>query len=187
MDDSFAIPTSLRVLIWTPFEVITVPNTYSTAITSKFLSTDEIVHDNIDSAREDDSSNDNNGDEIFGESKEAKEKKLRQVSPFGGLQNWTTRTFIAKNGDVVLQELFALQLIKQFSKIFQEEGLPLYICTYNIYCVTAKSGLIEVVPNSVSFHNLKEKTNEMKLMDFFKNNGLTQRSSIKQEKILYPL
>jgi len=165
-DESYPIATSLRVLCWLVFEVVPVPNTYSSVDVSKYISLPD-THDHIDSAREDDSSNEEKQYSIFGESKEMKEKKVKQGSPFGALKNWGLRNFLTKNGDFVLQEQFALQLINQFRRIFEEEGLPHYICTYNIFCVTAAAGLIEVIPNSVSLNTLKEKS-QGSLLEFFK-------------------
>lgn len=66
-----------------------------------------------------------------------------------------------------------MQLIQQFQRIWEEEGIPLTLTTYRIMAITSQSGLIEVVPNSVSVHRLKQKAkDDPTLLGFFKRVSL---------------
>jgi len=72
---------------------------------------------------------------------------------------------LVKHGDLVLQEEFAMQLIVQFQRIFQESGIPVKLCPYKILVVAPKAGLIEAIPNSISLDTLKKKRTN--LLNFF--------------------
>jgi len=72
---------------------------------------------------------------------------------------------IVKAGEEVLQEEFAMQLIVQFQRIFHESGVPVKLIPYRILAISAKSGLIEPVPNSLSLDKLKKK--HTNLLNFF--------------------
>jgi phosphatidylinositol 4-kinase len=58
--------------------------------------------------------------------------------------------------DDLRQEQFALQLIFQFHSIFQEAGLPLYLCPYLVIATGPDCGFIEAVPDTVSIDSLKK-------------------------------
>ncbi|MDP2439229.1 MAG: phosphatidylinositol 4-kinase [archaeon] len=87
---------------------------------------------------------------------EDKKARLRRVSPFGSLPNWNLYSVIYKHGDDLRQEQLAIQLIKQFHNIFQDAGLPLYLKPYHILVTSGHSGLIEVLTDAVSLHQLKK-------------------------------
>lgn len=98
------------------------------------------------------------------------------------MKHWTTRSIIVKNGDLVLQEQFAMQLITQFQRIFDAEGVPLELTIYRIMSIDHESGLIEVIPNSVSLDNLKKKIKGNTLLEFFKE-CWSDQESFKQARV----
>lgn len=65
---------------------------------------------------------------------------------------------IVKSGEDLRQELLAQQLVSQFKLIFEEARLPLHVRPFRVVVTGADSGLIEVVPDSVSIHGLKAAT-----------------------------
>jgi phosphatidylinositol 4-kinase len=93
------------------------------------------------------------------------------------LPHWDVRAYIVKHGDLVLQEQFVMQLLVQFQHIWELEGLPLKLQCYNIMATSYQSGLIEVVPNSISLDKLKKVTetngSSLSLFEFFKKHWPT--------------
>eukprot|EP00004_Rigifila_ramosa_P027530 TRINITY_DN9016_c0_g1_i1.p2 TRINITY_DN9016_c0_g1~~TRINITY_DN9016_c0_g1_i1.p2 ORF type:complete len:921 (-),score=201.19 TRINITY_DN9016_c0_g1_i1:9-2771(-) len=97
-------------------------------------------------------------DGAFGEKWKKREERLRRVSPFGHVTGWELYCCIVKNGDDLRQDQLAIQLIDQFSSIFQEAKLPLFLRTYRILITAPDAGLMETVVDSVSLDSLKKKT-----------------------------
>lgn len=81
---------------------------------------------------------------------------------------------IVKFGDDCRQEFLAMQLITQFKKIFDDANLSLFVRPYHILVNSIDSGLIEVVNDAISIHQLKQfykKEDDKKsisLLDHFK-------------------
>ena len=94
----------------------------------------------------------------FGDSWKDVRRRLKAHSKYSCLPHWEVRAYIVKHGDLVLQEQFVMQLLVQFQHIWNLEGLPLKLCCYNIMATSYQSGLIEVVPNSISLDKLKKVT-----------------------------
>ncbi|PRP78969.1 hypothetical protein PROFUN_13281 [Planoprotostelium fungivorum] len=103
--------------------------------------------------------------QAFGELWPRKVMRIKQSSEFGQYAKWRMQPLIVKNGDEVLQEELAMQLIVQFQRIFHETHTPVKVMPYRILAVTAKSGLIEPVPNSLSLDKLKKQ--HTNLLNFF--------------------
>jgi len=101
----------------------------------------------------------------FGELLENKAIRIKKDSPFGALPHWRMLPLIVKFGDQMLQEEFAMQLIVQFRRIFQDSGVPVKLCPYRILAISAKSGFIEPIPNSLSLDKLKKQ--HTNLLNFF--------------------
>jgi phosphatidylinositol kinase/protein kinase (PI-3 family) len=59
-----------------------------------------------------------------------------------------------KCGDDLRQELLAYQLLSLLQKIWKEERVPLWLRPYKITVLSADSGLIEPVLNTVSLHQV---------------------------------
>jgi hypothetical protein len=60
----------------------------------------------------------------FQELWDQKAGRLKKLSPYGHLDGWRMQQIIVKSGEEVLQEEFAMQLIIQFQRIFEETALP---------------------------------------------------------------
>ena len=91
----------------------------------------------------------------FGEPFDEKIKRIRKISPYGKLAAWTLKSVIVKFGDDCRQEYLAMQLITQFKKIFDAASLPIYLNPYHILVNSTSSGLIELVSDAISIHQLK--------------------------------
>ena len=63
---------------------------------------------------------------------------------------------IVKCGDDLRQELLAYQLLSLLQKIWKEERVPLWLRPYKITVLSADSGLIEPVLNTVSLHQVSK-------------------------------
>ncbi|KAL0482805.1 hypothetical protein AKO1_014205, partial [Acrasis kona] len=73
---------------------------------------------------------------------------------------------IFKMGDDCRQDQLALQIISMFKRIFENMNLPLYLFPYRVITTGRGMGIIEVIPNSSSRHQIG--TNyEGNLYDYF--------------------
>ena len=69
----------------------------------------------------------------------------------------------------LLQEQFAVSLVREFSHIFKHARLPLKLQPYRILATSPSSGLIEVVPNAKSLDSVKKATpNYASLLGLFR-------------------
>ena len=70
----------------------------------------------------------------FGEPKEKTFEKIYKTSSFKKFRIYRKKCFIAKANDDLIQEMFALQLIKKFEEIFRGVGIFVksYESHYNI-------------------------------------------------------
>ncbi|KAI5165558.1 phosphatidylinositol 4-kinase A [Nematocida sp. AWRm78] len=76
------------------------------------------------------------------------------------------RQVIFKFGDDCRQDVLALQIIKMFQNIFKEKGLSVYLYPYKVLATGYGSGIIEVIPHSISRDQLgRERVNN--LVDYF--------------------
>ncbi|CAI5744487.1 unnamed protein product [Peronospora destructor] len=92
---------------------------------------------------------------VFRERWSEKEARIRNESPYGVHPGWRLLSVIVKSNDDLRQEQFAAQLIAQCDRIFREYSLPLSLRPYNVIATSAKTGLIEAVPDTVSLDSLK--------------------------------
>jgi len=106
---------------------------------------------------------------IFGKSFEEKEKELKNKSLFGKLNSYKIFCCIIKTNEDLRQEQFATQLINEFYQIFKLENTGCWLNTYEIISTGQNSGLVEMVNNSLSLDQLKQKTNHISLKDFYIN------------------
>ena len=106
---------------------------------------------------------------IFGEPFSEKEKKLKKESLFGKLNSYKLFTCIIKTNEDLRLEQFATQLINEFYQIFKLENTGCWLNTYEIISTGKNSGLVEMVNNSLSLDQLKQKTNHISLKDFYIN------------------
>ena len=120
---------------------------------------------------------------IFGEPFLEKEKKLKNKSLFGKLNTYKIFRCIIKTNEDLRQEQFATQLINEFYQIFKLEKTGCWLNTYEIISTGKNCGLVEMVNNSLSLDQLKQKTNHISLKDFYINyygNGNENSHSFKK-------
>ena len=106
---------------------------------------------------------------IFGKSFEEKEKELKKKSLFGKLNTYKIFCCIIKTNEDLRQEQFATQLINEFYQIFKLENSGCWLNTYEIISTGKNCGLVEMVNDSLSLDQLKQKTNHISLKDFYIN------------------
>jgi hypothetical protein len=87
----------------------------------------------------------------------AKAIKVRAKSPYRHLPTWKLDGLIAKSNDDVRQEVFVMQMISAFKRIFQSHEIPVRLHTYRILSTSRTTGLIELIKDSISFDGLKKK------------------------------
>ncbi|CAF4256031.1 unnamed protein product, partial [Adineta steineri] len=75
---------------------------------------------------------------------------------------------IFKVGDDVRQDILALQLMRLFHNIFEQEGLELYLYTYRVIATSPGCGVIECVPDSRSREDIGRST-EVGLFEYFRH------------------
>jgi hypothetical protein len=91
----------------------------------------------------------------FGEDWEAKRERIKRSSPYGWMKNWDLISVIVKTGADLRQEVFACQLIRVCSKIWESLNVPVWVKDMRILVTGESSGLIETITNGVSLHSLK--------------------------------
>ena len=104
---------------------------------------------------------------IFGTTFEEKEKNLKKTSLFGKFKSHKIFTCIFKTHEDLRQEQFATQLINEFNQIFKIEGVKCWLNTYEIISTGNDAGLVEMVNDSLSLDQLKQKLNNIPLRDFY--------------------
>ena len=106
---------------------------------------------------------------IFGETFYQKEIKLKKSSLFGRFKSHQIFRCIFKTHEDLRQEQFATQLINEFNQIFKIEKVNCWLNTYEIISTGNDAGLVEMVNDSLSLDQLKQKLNNISLKDFYKN------------------
>ncbi|KAJ1481241.1 kinase-like domain-containing protein, partial [Baffinella frigidus] len=86
-----------------------------------------------------------------------KTERVRRMSRFGGHPGWGLSAVIVKAGDDLRQEQFAMLLLGRIKEVWDAQGLGLHLRTYSILATSPSSGLIEMVPDSVSLSSLRKK------------------------------
>ena len=104
---------------------------------------------------------------IFGETFYDKEKNLKRKSLFGNFKTYKIFRCIFKTHEDLRQEQFATQLINEFNQIFKLENVDCWLNTYEIISTGNDSGLVEMVNDSLSLDQLKQKLNNISLSDFY--------------------
>ena len=103
----------------------------------------------------------------FGAPKEKNFEKIIKTSCFKQFATYRVKCFIAKANDDMIQEMFALQLIKKFEEIFKKVGI--FVKSYEVIITSETSGLIEFLNNSSSIDGiLKNIPKEWDLNKFFR-------------------
>jgi len=86
-----------------------------------------------------------------------KKERLAKAYPYAKLPGWDLNAVIVKAEDDLRQEQMAMQVIKTFADIFEKNNIPVYIRPYEIIATSSSTGFIQVVPNAVSVHSLKNR------------------------------
>jgi len=95
----------------------------------------------------------------YGEGFGAKEAKIRARSELAKTEpSWALRAVIVKSNDDLRQEVFVVQLISRYARLFASKKLPLYLKPYKIVALSATTGMIELVPDSISLDKLLGKS-----------------------------
>lgn len=58
--------------------------------------------------------------------------------------------------DVILSQVFVMQLITYYQMAFKNEKIPVYLHTYRILSTSKTTGLIQLIPDAVSLDGLKK-------------------------------
>jgi len=104
----------------------------------------------------------------FGEPKEKNFEKILKTSCFKRFRTYRVKCFIAKANDDMIQEMFALQLIKKFEEIFKK--VDIFVKSYEVIITSQTSGLIEFLNNSSSIDGiLKNIPKEWDLNKFYRS------------------
>ena len=104
---------------------------------------------------------------VFEKSFKNKAKEIKKNSLFGNLDSHKIFRCIFKTHEDLRQEQFATQLINEFYQIFKLENTGCWLNTYEIISTGNDAGLVEMVNDSVSLDQLKQKTQQAPLYDFY--------------------
>lgn len=104
---------------------------------------------------------------VWGELNEDRIEYIRSNSAYGHLPSWRLQKVIVKGGDDVRQEVLAGQLLSLFRSIFLNARLPLWLRPYAVVATSANSGLVEMIPNTVSIDALKKEFGGLVLNEIF--------------------
>ena len=122
---------------------------------------------------------------VFGETFTTKAKNVKKSSLFGSLNSHKIFRCIIKTHEDLRQEQFATQLINEFYQIFKIENVDCWLNTYEIISTGNDSGLVEMVNDSLSLDQLKQKINHISLADFYLHYfGSGNRESVAYKKAM---
>ncbi|KAI8393409.1 kinase-like domain-containing protein [Radiomyces spectabilis] len=93
---------------------------------------------------------------VFSEDWETKKARIRASSPYGHLPNWRLLSVIVKNGADLRQEQFAIQLIREMQRIWEDTGVDVWVKYFRVLVTSDNSGLIETLRNTISIHSIKK-------------------------------
>ena len=103
---------------------------------------------------------------IFGEKLEHQKNRLQNNSPFKNFKTFHIFKAIIKAGEDLKQEQFATQLISEFREIFSSNKVDCWLSSYEVISTGENCGLVEMVTNSLSMDQIKQKTG-LSLKNFY--------------------
>lgn len=83
-------------------------------------------------------------------------QRIKENSPYGHMPGWRLDGLIAKSNDDLRQEVFVMQMIAYLKRIFHEAKVNVWVLTYKIVSTSKSTGLIQLIPNSISLDGLKK-------------------------------
>jgi hypothetical protein len=86
----------------------------------------------------------------------SKIERIRANSPYSHMPGWRLDGLIAKSNDDLRQEVFVMQMISMLKRIFSEAKVNVWVLTYKIVSTSKSTGLIQLIPNSISLDGLKK-------------------------------
>lgn len=105
---------------------------------------------------------------VIGELWSWKEDRILSQSPFKDFKRTRFMPFIVEGGDDLRQEQLAIQHIAQLQKIFEEEGVDVFVKPFTVISVSSQAGSVEVITDAVSVHSLQKRTpNIVSILDYF--------------------
>ena len=104
---------------------------------------------------------------VFEKTFKQKAREIKKNSLFGNLDSHKIFRCIFKTHEDLRQEQFATQLINEFYQIFKLENTGCWLNTYEIISTGNDAGLVEMVNDSVSLDQLKQKIHQASLHDFY--------------------
>ncbi|KAI7885089.1 hypothetical protein K492DRAFT_234424 [Lichtheimia hyalospora FSU 10163] len=93
---------------------------------------------------------------VFSEDWDVKKARIRASSPYGHLPNWRLLSVIVKHGSDLRQEQFAIQLIREMQRIWEDTGVDVWVKYFRVLVTSDSSGLIETIRNTISIHSIKK-------------------------------
>ncbi len=95
---------------------------------------------------------------IFGEKLKKQKERLQLNSPFKNFKTFNIFKAIIKAREDLKQEQFATQLISVFREIFSQNSVDVWLSSYEIISTWQNCGLVEMISNSLSLNQIKQKT-----------------------------
>ncbi|KAM3183544.1 hypothetical protein ACTXT7_010128 [Hymenolepis weldensis] len=96
---------------------------------------------------------------------ELKARRILKSSPWRHLPGWQLAAAIIKVGDDLRQEQLAYQLLSTLQRIWTENRVDLWLRPLNIVITSPDSGLIELIQDTVSLHQIRRQT-RLSLRDY---------------------
>ncbi|KAG2218298.1 hypothetical protein INT45_000980, partial [Circinella minor] len=93
---------------------------------------------------------------VFAEDWDLKKARIRASSPYGHLPNWRLLSVIVKQGSDLRQEQFAVQLIREMQRIWEDTNVDVWVKYFRVLVTSDTSGLIETIRNTISIHSIKK-------------------------------
>lgn len=92
---------------------------------------------------------------LFNELWHDKSNRIRRVSPWAEEPGWRLLPVIVKSNDDLRQEQLASQLLFVMQRILRAEGVGVWLRPYDIVALSADTGLVEAVPDTISLDALR--------------------------------
>ncbi|CAN0433692.1 unnamed protein product, partial [Hapterophycus canaliculatus] len=92
---------------------------------------------------------------LFNELWNDKSNRIRRVSPWADEPGWRLLPVIVKSNDDLRQEQLASQLLFVMQRILRAEGVRAWLRPYDIVALSADTGIVEAVPDTISLDALR--------------------------------